>query len=192
MILYFYPEAMTPGCTTESCDFRDSLNPLAAAGYAVIGVSRDLPAKNKRFAENDHLTFPLLSDPDRAVHEAYAVWGEKSMYGKTVTGVLRSTFVIDEEGRIELALYNVKATGHVAALRKKLGLAAQPVGQIAVSPRRRVAFTIVGVNSRMNATMATTTSGQPSSGCASGPTSTPMPTAIWMICHTMAAARIQA
>jgi peroxiredoxin Q/BCP len=124
VILYFYPEAMTPGCTTESCDFRDSLNPLAAAGYAVIGVSRDLPAKNKRFAENDHLTFPLLSDPDRAVHEAYAVWGEKSMYGKTVTGVLRSTFVIDEEGRIELALYNVKATGHVAALRKKLGLAA--------------------------------------------------------------------
>jgi peroxiredoxin Q/BCP len=124
VILYFYPEAMTPGCTTESCDFRDSLNPLAAAGYAVVGVSRDLPAKNKQFAENDHLTFPLLSDPDRAVHEAYAVWGEKSMYGKTVTGVLRSTFVIDGEGRIEHALYNVKATGHVAALRKKLGLAA--------------------------------------------------------------------
>jgi peroxiredoxin Q/BCP len=124
VILYFYPEAMTPGCTTESCDFRDSLNPLAAAGYAVVGVSRDLPEKNKRFAENDHLTFPLLSDPDRTVHEAYGVWGEKSLYGKTVTGVLRSTFVIDEEGRIELALYNVKATGHVAALRKKLGLAA--------------------------------------------------------------------
>jgi peroxiredoxin Q/BCP len=124
VILYFYPEAMTPGCTTESCDFRDSLNPLAAAGYAVVGVSRDLPAKNKQFAENDHLTFPLLSDPDRAVHEAYAVWGEKTLYGKTVTGVLRSTFVIGEEGRVELALYNVKATGHVAALRKKLGLAA--------------------------------------------------------------------
>lgn len=124
VILYFYPEAATPGCTTEACDFRDNLNSLTGAGYAVLGVSRDLPAKNKRFAEDEHLTFPLLSDPDRAVHEAYAVWGEKSMYGKTVTGVLRSTFVIDEEGRIQLAQYNVRATGHVAALRKKLGLAA--------------------------------------------------------------------
>ncbi len=124
VILYFYPEAMTPGCTTEACDFRDNLGSLAAAGYALLGISRDAPAKNKKFAEQDHLTFPLLSDPDRAVHEAYRVWGEKSMYGKTVTGVIRSTFVIDEEGRIELPLYNVKATGHVAALRKKLGLAA--------------------------------------------------------------------
>jgi thioredoxin-dependent peroxiredoxin len=124
VILYFYPEAATPGCTTEACDFRDNLNSLTGAGYAVLGVSRDQPAKNKRFAEAEHLTFPLLSDPDRAVHEAYAVWGEKSMYGKTVTGVLRSTFVIDEEGRIQLAQYNVRATGHVAALRKKLKLAA--------------------------------------------------------------------
>lgn len=124
VILYFYPEAATPGCTTEACDFRDNLNSLTGAGYAVLGVSRDQPAKNKKFAEDEHLTFPLLSDPDRAVHEAYAVWGEKSMYGKTVTGVLRSTFVIDEEGRIQLAQYNVRATGHVAALRKKLGLAA--------------------------------------------------------------------
>jgi len=124
VILYFYPEASTPGCTKEACDFRDSLGSLAGAGYAVLGVSRDRPAKNKRFAEEEHLTFPLLSDPDRTVHEAYAVWGEKSMYGKTVTGVLRSTFVIDEDGRIRLAQYNVRATGHVAALRKKLGLAA--------------------------------------------------------------------
>jgi peroxiredoxin Q/BCP len=124
VILYFYPEAMTPGCTTESCDFRDNLSSLAAAGYAVLGVSRDEPSKNKRFAEQEHLTFPLLSDPDRAVHEAYAVWGEKNLYGKHVVGVLRSTFVIDEHGRIELAQYNVKASGHVAALRKKLGLAA--------------------------------------------------------------------
>ena len=124
VILYFYPEASTPGCTKEACDFRDSLGSLAGAGYAVLGVSRDKPAKNRRFAEEERLTFPLLSDPDRAVHEAYAVWGEKSMYGKTVTGVLRSTFVIDEEGRIRLAQYNVRATGHVAALRKKLGLAA--------------------------------------------------------------------
>jgi peroxiredoxin Q/BCP len=124
VILYFYPEAATPGCTTQACDFRDNLASLAAAGYVVLGVSRDLPAKNKRFADDEHLTFPLLSDPGRAVHEAYGVWGEKSMYGKTIVGVLRSTFVIDEDGRIELAQYNVKATGHVAALRKKLGLAA--------------------------------------------------------------------
>jgi peroxiredoxin Q/BCP len=124
VILYFYPEASTPGCTKEACDFRDSLNPLAAAGYAVLGVSRDQPAKNRRFAEEEHLEFPLLSDPDRAVHEAYAVWGEKTLYGKHIVGVLRSTFVIDEDGRIQLAQYNVRATGHVAALRKKLGLAA--------------------------------------------------------------------
>jgi len=124
VILYFYPEASTPGCTTEACDFRDNLGSLAAAGYAVLGVSRDQPAKNKRFAEEEHLTFPLLSDPDRAVHEAYAVWGEKTLYGKKIVGVIRSTFVIDEEGRIQLAQYNVKATGHVASLRKKLGLAA--------------------------------------------------------------------
>ena len=124
VILYFYPEAMTPGCTTQACDFRDNLGSLAAAGYALLGVSRDVPAKNKEFAEQDHLTFPLLSDPDRAVHEAYGVWGEKLLYGKHVTGVLRSTFVIDEEGRVQLALYNVKATGHVEMLKKKLGLAA--------------------------------------------------------------------
>ena len=122
VILYFYPEASTPGCTKEACDFRDNLGSLAAAGYAVLGVSRDQPAKNKKFAEEEHLTFPLLSDPDRAVHEAYGVWGEKTLYGKKIVGVIRSTFVIDEEGRIELAQYNVKATGHVASLRKKLGV----------------------------------------------------------------------
>ena len=124
VILYFYPEASTPGCTTEACDFRDNLNSLTGAGYAVLGVSRDQPAKNKKFADEEHLTFPLLSDPDRAIHEAYGVWGEKNLYGKHVVGVLRSTFVIDEEGRIQLAQYNVRATGHVIALRKKLGLAA--------------------------------------------------------------------
>lgn len=122
VILYFYPEAMTPGCTTQACDFRDNLNSLKSAGYQVIGVSRDAPEKLARFAAEDNLNFPLLSDPDLTVHNAYATWGEKNLYGKTVTGVLRSTFVIDESGIITLALYNVKATGHVASLRKKLGI----------------------------------------------------------------------
>lgn len=123
VVLYFYPEAMTPGCTTEACDFRDSLGSLAAAGVDVLGVSRDDPEKLRRFRDAEGLTFPLLSDPDRVVHEAYATWGEKSMYGRTVTGAIRSTFVIDAEGRIEHALYNVKATGHVAGLRRRLGVA---------------------------------------------------------------------
>jgi peroxiredoxin Q/BCP len=123
VILYFYPEADTPGCTTEACDFRDNLASLGSAGYAVYGVSRDALPKLQKFAAEHGLSFPLLSDPDRAVHELYATWGEKSMYGKTVTGVIRSTFVIDEEGVITLPLYNVKATGHVTALKKKLGLA---------------------------------------------------------------------
>ena len=123
VIVYFYPEAMTPGCTTQACDFRDNLGSLAADGYTVLGISRDAPEMLARFAEQEHLTFPLLSDPDLAVHNAYAAWGEKNMYGKTVTGVLRSTFVIDEKGHVSLPLYSVKATGHVAALRKKLGLA---------------------------------------------------------------------
>ncbi|MFT4228977.1 MAG: thioredoxin-dependent thiol peroxidase [Microbacterium sp.] len=121
-ILYFYPAAMTPGCTKQACDFRDSLGSLQAAGYAVLGVSRDTPEKLKRFAERDALTFPLLSDPDHAVHDAYGAWGEKLNYGKVIEGVLRSTFVLDEEGVVEHALYNVKATGHVARLRKLLGL----------------------------------------------------------------------
>ncbi len=121
-IVYFYPEAMTEGCTKQACDFRDNMGSLVAAGYAVIGISRDDPAKLAAFAARDGLEFTLLSDPDRVVHEAYGVWGEKSMYGKTVVGVIRSTFVIDESGVITLPLYNVRATGHVAALRKKLGL----------------------------------------------------------------------
>ena len=122
VILYFYPAAMTPGCTTQACDFRDSMSSLQGAGYAVLGISRDEPAKLRRFREDDALTFPLLSDPDHAVHEAYGAWGEKQNYGKTITGVLRSTFVIGEDGAVEHALYNVKATGHVARLRKTLGL----------------------------------------------------------------------
>ena len=122
VVVYFYPAAMTPGCTTQACDFRDSLGSLAGAGYQVLGVSKDTQAKLAQFAENDHLTFPLLSDEDLAVHRAYGAWGEKNLYGKVVTGVLRSTFVVDEAGLLTLALYNVKATGHVASLRKKLGI----------------------------------------------------------------------
>lgn len=122
VILYFYPEAMTEGCTKQACDFRDNLNSLKSSGYTVVGISRDEPAKLAQFEERDGLNFSLLSDPDRAVHELYGVWGEKSMYGKTVVGVIRSTFVIDEHGMITLPLYSVKATGHVASLRKKLGL----------------------------------------------------------------------
>ncbi|THG30649.1 thioredoxin-dependent thiol peroxidase [Naasia lichenicola] len=122
VVVYFYPAAMTPGCTTEACDFRDNLNSLASAGYKVIGVSKDeLPALVK-FKEQENLNFPLLSDPDLAVHKAYGAYGEKSLYGKTVTGVIRSTFVLDERGSVVLPLYNVKATGHVASLRKKLGI----------------------------------------------------------------------
>jgi thioredoxin-dependent peroxiredoxin len=122
VVLYFYPAAMTPGCTTEACDFRDNLNSLRSAGYQVIGVSKDEPAANAEFAEQEDLNFPLLSDQDLRVHQAYGAYGEKSLYGKTVTGVIRSTFVIDEDGRVQLPLYNVKASGHVANLRKKLGI----------------------------------------------------------------------
>lgn len=122
VILYVYPAAMTPGCTKEACDFRDNLSGLAAAGYAVIGLSPDEPAKLARFRAAEGLTFPLLSDPDRSVLSAYGAYGEKQTYGKTVVGVIRSTFVIGEDGRIERALYNVKATGHVAKLRKDLGV----------------------------------------------------------------------
>ncbi len=120
VVVYFYPAASTPGCTTQACDFRDNLNSLAAAGYQVLGVSKDEQPALQRFREEQGLNFPLLSDPDLAVHRAYAAYGEKSLYGKTVTGVLRSTFVVDEQGALTHALYNVKATGHVASLRKKL------------------------------------------------------------------------
>lgn len=122
VILYAYPAAMTPGCTKQACDFRDSLPSLRAAGYEVIGISPDRPEKLAAFRTRDGLTFPLLSDPDRTVMTAYGAWGEKTLYGKKVTGVIRSTFVIDEAGTIEKALYNVKATGHVAKLRRELAL----------------------------------------------------------------------
>jgi thioredoxin-dependent peroxiredoxin len=122
VIVYFYPAAMTPGCTTQACDFRDSLDNLAASGYAVLGISPDKPEKLAKFRDRDHVTFPLLSDPDKEVLTAYGAWGEKTMYGKKVTGVIRSTFVVDPDGAIKLAQYNVKATGHVAKLRRDLGI----------------------------------------------------------------------
>jgi peroxiredoxin Q/BCP len=122
VILFFYPAAMTPGCTTEACDFRDSLAPLQAAGYTVLGISRDDAATLRRFRERDSLPYDLLSDPDHAVHDAYGAWGEKMNYGKLVEGVIRSTFVIDAEGAVQHALYNVKATGHVARVRGLLGV----------------------------------------------------------------------
>jgi len=122
VIIYFYPAALTPGCTTQACDFRDSLTSLQAAGYVVLGISKDAPAKLKKFEEQEGLTFPLLSDPDLTVHNAYGTFGEKSMYGKIVQGVIRSTFVVAPDGNLSHALYNVKATGHVASLRGKLGL----------------------------------------------------------------------
>lgn len=122
VILYVYPAAMTPGCTTQACDFRDSLEPFAAAGYVVLGLSPDSLDKLAQFRAHDRLTFSLLSDPDATVLAAYGAFGEKVLYGKRVTGVLRSTFVIDEQGRISKAMYNVKATGHVARLRKGLGV----------------------------------------------------------------------
>jgi len=123
VVVYFYPAAMTPGCTTQACDFTDSLDSLKASGYEVVGISPDKPAKLATFRERDGLTIRLLSDPDRQVLTAYGAFGEKKLYGKTVQGVIRSTFVLDEQGIVELAQYNVKATGHVAKLRRDLGLA---------------------------------------------------------------------
>jgi len=122
VVVYFYPAAMTPGCTTQACDFRDNLSSLAAAGIGVVGISPDKPEKLAKFRERDSLTFPLLSDPSRSVLEAYGAYGEKTMYGKKITGVIRSTFVVDADGKIEQAQYNVKATGHVAKLRRDLGV----------------------------------------------------------------------
>jgi thioredoxin-dependent peroxiredoxin len=122
VVLYAYPAAMTPGCTTQACDFRDSLSSLHAAGIEVVGISPDTPAKLAEFRERDGLTFPLVSDSDTSVLTSYGAYGEKKNYGRTVTGVIRSTFVIDAEGRIEQALYNVKASGHVAKLRRELGV----------------------------------------------------------------------
>lgn len=123
VIAYFYPAAMTPGCTSQACDFTDSLESLRGAGFEVLGISPDAPAKLAKFRERDKLGVTLLSDPERTALTAYGAYGEKKLYGKTVQGVIRSTFVIDEEGRVELAQYNVKASGHVAKLRRDLGMA---------------------------------------------------------------------
>ena len=122
VIVYFYPAAMTPGCTKQACDFSDNINTLHGEGYEVLGISPDQPAKLAKFREKDGLTIRLLSDADKAVMNAYGAFGEKKLYGKTVEGVIRSTVVVDEEGRVSHAFYNVKATGHVAKLRRDLGL----------------------------------------------------------------------
>jgi len=124
VIVYFYPNAMTPGCTTQACDFSDSLSSLEGAGYTVVGISPNDPEKLAKFRVRDGLTITLASDADRAVMNAYGAYGEKKLYGKLVEGVIRSTFVVDEDGKLALAQYNVKATGHVAKLRRDLGLAA--------------------------------------------------------------------
>ncbi len=120
VVVYFYPAASTPGCTKQACDFRDNLAELDEAGLAVVGVSPDKPAKLAAFRDNQNLNFPLLSDPEKSTLTAWGAFGEKKMYGKTVQGVIRSTFLVDEEGRIEVAQYNVRATGHVAKLRRDL------------------------------------------------------------------------
>ena len=122
VIVYFYPAALTPGCTKQACDFRDSLRQLNGAGIDVVGISPDKPEKLAKFRDTEKLTFPLLSDPDRKVLGAWGAFGEKKMYGKTVQGVIRSTFLVDEKGKIAVALYNVKATGHVAKLRDQLSV----------------------------------------------------------------------
>lgn len=122
VVVYFYPAAMTPGCTTQACDFRDNLSSLKGAGIAVLGVSPDAPEKLAKFRDTEELTFPLLSDESLDVMKQYGAYGEKKLYGKTATGVLRSTFVIDPDGRVEKAMYNVRATGHVAKLRRDLGI----------------------------------------------------------------------
>ncbi|USQ75506.1 thioredoxin-dependent thiol peroxidase [Ornithinimicrobium cryptoxanthini] len=122
LIIYFYPAAMTPGCTKQACDFRDNLAVLQGHGYAVVGISPDTPAKLAKFTDKESLSFPVLADEDKSVLTAYGAFGEKKLYGKTVTGVIRSTIVVDEEGKVELARYNVKATGHVAMLAKALGV----------------------------------------------------------------------
>jgi peroxiredoxin Q/BCP len=122
VIVYFYPAASTPGCTKQACDFRDNLAELNSAGLDILGISPDKPEKLAKFRDTEALTFPLLSDPDRSVLTAWGAFGEKSMYGKTVQGVIRSTFLVDEKGLIQVAQYNVKATGHVAKLRRDLSV----------------------------------------------------------------------
>ena len=122
VIVYCYPAALTPGCTTQAVDFTAAAGELAEAGLDIIGISPDPPAKLQRFREREHLGITLVSDEDRSVLGAYGAYGPKKLYGKEVVGVIRSTFVVDPEGRIERAAYNVKATGHVAKLRRDLGL----------------------------------------------------------------------
>ena len=122
VIVYFYPAASTPGCTTQACELRDNINTLKAAGYTVLGISPDAPGKLKKFKDKESLNFDLLSDPDNAVQQAYGAYGEKSMYGKTYMGTIRSTFVVDESGNIAHAKYNVKAKGHIAMLKDTLGI----------------------------------------------------------------------
>lgn len=122
VIVYFYPAASTPGCTKQACDFRDNLGELDGSGLAVVGISPDKPAKLAKFRDTEGLTFPLLSDPEKTTLEAWGAYGEKTMYGKKVRGVIRSTFVVDEDGKIEVAQYNVRATGHVAKLRRDLSV----------------------------------------------------------------------
>ncbi len=124
VVVYFYPAALTSGCSKQACDFTESLDSLRAAGYEVVGISPDPPAKLAKFRERDGLRITLASDADRSVMTAYGAFGEKKLYGKVVEGVIRSTFVVDEDGTLALAQYNVKATGHVAKLRRDLGLAA--------------------------------------------------------------------
>ncbi|GAA4295494.1 thioredoxin-dependent thiol peroxidase [Streptomyces venetus] len=122
VIVYFYPAALTPGCTKQACDFTDNLELLAGAGYDVIGISPDKPEKLAKFRDKESLQVTLLADPDKQVLESYGAFGEKKLYGKTVVGVIRSTIVVDEQGKVERALYNVKATGHVAKIIKDLGI----------------------------------------------------------------------
>ena len=122
VIVYFYPAASTPGCTTQACDFRDNINSLKSAGFTVLGISPDAPSKLKKFKDKEGLNFELLSDPDNKIQEAYGAYGEKSMYGKTYMGTIRSTFVVDESGKIQHSFYNVKAKGHIEFLRDKMGI----------------------------------------------------------------------
>ncbi|HZE33941.1 MAG TPA: thioredoxin-dependent thiol peroxidase [Actinoallomurus sp.] len=122
VVVYFYPAAMTPGCTKEAIGFQDQLKALDAAGVAVLGISPDEPSKLAKFRERDSLTFPLLSDPDTKVLQAYGAYGEKKLYGKTIVGVIRSTFIVDADGKVEKSFYNVKATGHVERILRELGI----------------------------------------------------------------------
>lgn len=122
VIVYFYPAALTPGCTKQACDFTDNLDLLAQHGYDVVGISPDKPEKLAKFRDKEDLKVTLLGDPEKEILQAYGAFGEKKMYGKTVTGVIRSTVIVDEQGKVERALYNVRATGHVAKIIKDLGL----------------------------------------------------------------------